>query len=167
VVQLPLGRLSDHMDRRLVILGICVASAAVGVMLYLFANHGPRDLLILIAVFGLTALPFYGLSVAHANDRVPRESFVEVSATLLMINALAACFGPVLAAKVIEHFGSQALFLYTATIHVAMALFILWRLTTRDALIGETRDKYEMVPQQGSPASLELDPRGPEEKQAA
>jgi MFS family permease len=167
VVQLPLGRLSDHMDRRLVILGICVASAAVGVMLYLFADRGPRDLLILIAVFGVTALPFYGLSVAHANDRVPRESFVEVSATLLMINALAACFGPVLAAKVIEHFGSQALFLYTAAIHAAMALFILWRLTTRDSLIGETRDKYEMVPQQGSPASLELDPRGPEEKQAA
>jgi MFS family permease len=167
VVQLPLGRLSDRMDRRLVILGICVASAAVGVMLYLFADRGPRDLLILIAIFGITALPFYGLSVAHANDRVPRESFVEVSATLLMLNALAACFGPSLAAKVIEHFGSQALFLYTAAIHVAMAAFVVWRLIARDSLIGETRDKYEMVPQQGSPASLELDPRGPEEKQAA
>jgi MFS family permease len=166
VIQLPLGRLSDRMDRRYVILGICLASAAVGTMLYLFAGHGRTDLLLLIGIFGITALPFYGLSVAHANDRIPREAFVEASATLLMLNALASCFGPSLAAVLIEHFGTAALFLYTATIHVAMAAFVVVRLTMRDGLIGETRDKFEMMPQQGSPAGLELDPRGPEEKTA-
>jgi MFS family permease len=167
VVQLPLGRLSDRMDRRYVILGVCVASAVLGVLLYLFAGAGRGALLLMIGGFGITALPFYGLSVAHANDRIPREAFVEVSATLLMINALAACFGPTLAAIVIDHFGSASLFLYTAAIHVAMAVFTIVRLSAREALIGETRDKFEMMPQQGSPAGLELDPRGPEEKAAA
>jgi len=165
-VQLPLGRLSDHMDRRFVILGICIASAIVGTVLYLFAESGRTNLLILIGLFGIAALPFYGLAVAHANDRIPRESFVEASATLLMLNALAACFGPSIAAQVIDIWGSGALFLYTAAIHVAMSVFIIYRLTMRDALIGETRDKFEMMPQQGSPAVLELDPRGPEEKPA-
>ena len=159
-VQLPLGRLSDGMDRRLVILGICVASAALGVVMYLFAGRGAGVLLLLIGGFGVTALPFYGLAVAHANDRIPREAFVEASATLLMINALAACFGPSLAALVIEHFGSAALFLYTAAIHLAMAAFVVVRIRMREALIGETRDKFEVMPQQGSPAGLELDPRG-------
>jgi len=165
-VQLPLGRLSDHMDRRFVILGICMASAVVGTVLFVFAGSGRTNLLILIGLFGITALPFYGLAVAHANDRIPRESFVEASATLLMLNALAACFGPSIAAQVIDIWGSGALFLYTAAIHVAMSVFIIYRLTMRDALIGETRDKFEMMPQQGSPAVLELDPRGPEEKPA-
>jgi MFS family permease len=165
-IQLPLGRLSDHMDRRFVILGICVASAAIGVLLYLFGQSGRTNLLILIGLFGIAALPFYGLSVAHANDRIPRESFVEASATLLMLNALAACFGPSIAAQVIDIWGSGALFLYTAAIHIAMAVFIIFRLTMRDTLIGESRDKFEMMPQQGSPAVLELDPRGPEEKAA-
>jgi len=166
VVQLPLGRLSDRMDRRYVIAAICAASAATGIMLYLFAGEGRTVLLVLIGLFGITALPFYGLSVAHANDRIPREAFVEVSATLLMINALASCFGPTLAAVVIDHFGTAALFLYTATIHLSMLVFTVVRLQTREALIGETRDKFEMMPQQGSPAGLELDPRGPEEKPA-
>jgi len=166
VVQIPLGRLSDYVDRRLVILGTCVAAAAVGTVLYIFSESGTTNLLILIGLFGITALPFYGLSVAHANDRIPRESFVEASATLLMLNALAACFGPSIAAQVIAFWGSGALFLYTAAIHVAMAVFIVIRLTTRETLIGETKDRFEPMPPQGSPAALELDPRGPEEKAA-
>ena len=64
-IQLPLGRLSDHMDRRFVILGICLASAVVGTALYFLAGSGRTNLLILIGLFGITALPFYGLSVAH------------------------------------------------------------------------------------------------------
>jgi MFS family permease len=166
VVQIPLGRLSDYVDRRLVILGTCVAAAVVGTVLYVFSESGTTNLLILIGLFGITALPFYGLSVAHANDRIPRESFVEASATLLMLNALAACFGPSIAAQVIAFWGSGALFLYTAAIHVAMAVFIVIRLTTRETLIGETKDRFEPMPPQGSPAALELDPRGPEEKAA-
>ena len=166
VVQLPLGRLSDHVDRRLVILGICIASAVVGIVLYMFAGSGRTNLLILIGLFGITALPFYGLSVAHANDRIPRESFVEASATLLMLNALAACFGPSIAAQVINIWGTGALFLYTAAIHVAMAVFVLVRLNMRETLIGQTKDRFEPMLPQGSPAALELDPRGPEERAA-
>ena len=165
-IQLPLGRLSDYVDRRLVILGTCIAAAAVGVALYIFSESGTTNLLLLIGLFGITALPFYGLSVAHANDRIPRESFVEASATLLMLNALASCFGPSIAAQVIRIWGSGALFLDPAAIHVAMAVFIVVRLTARETLIGATKDRFEPMPQQGSPAALELDPRGPEEKAA-
>lgn len=164
VVQLPLGRVSDHVDRRFVIAAVCGAAAALGVMLFLFASRGRGELLLLIGLFGITALPFYGLSVAHANDRIPREAFVEASATLLMINALASCFGPTFAAVVIDRFGSASLFLYTATIHTAMVMFTLTRLQLRRPWIGETRDRFEPMPQQSSPAGLELDPRGPEEK---
>jgi MFS family permease len=166
VVQFPLGRLSDFIDRRFVIAGICAAAAGIGVMLYLFAAQGRNELLLLIGLFGITALPFYGLSVAHSNDRIPRESFVEASATLLMINALASCFGPTFAAIVIDHFGTASLFLYTAAIHSAMFVFTVVRLRARAPWIGETKDRFEPMPQQGSPAALELDPRGPEEKAA-
>ena len=163
---MPLGRLSDFVDRRFVIAAICAASAATGVMLYLFAGQGRNELLLLIGLFGITALPFYGLSVAHANDRIPRESFVEASATLLMINALASCFGPTFAAIVIDRYGTASLFLYTAAIHTAMFVFTVARLRIRATWIGETKDRFEPMPQQGSPAGLELDPRGPEEKAA-
>jgi MFS family permease len=167
LVQLPLGRLSDHMDRRYVIAGVCAASAVLGVMLYLF-GHTRTELFVLIGLFGISALPFYGLSVAHTNDRLPREAFVEASATLLMVNALASCFGPTLAAIVMDHFGTASLFLYTATVHVGMLVFTVARLRVSTALIGETREPFEPMPEQSSPVGLELDPRGePKEKVAA
>jgi len=166
LIQLPLGRLSDRIDRRWVIGAICAASAVLGVLLALF-GHTRLELFVLIGLFGITALPFYGLSVAHANDRLPRDAFVEASATLLMVNALASCLGPTLAALVMEHFGTASLFFYTAAIHTAMTLFVVVRLGAYKGLIGETRDRFEPMPQQGSPLSVELDPRGPEDKKAA
>jgi MFS family permease len=159
LVQLPLGRLSDRLDRRIVIAGICSVSAVLGVLLFLFGQTR-WALFVLIGLFGMTALSFYGLSVAHTNDRLPRHAFVEASATLLMVNALSSCVGPTLAAIVMDHFGSASLFLYTAAIHVAMTVFVIVRMRMREALIGETRDRFEPMASQGSPAALELDPRG-------
>jgi MFS family permease len=139
-----------------------VAAAATGVALYLFGGESKAAALWLVGLFGITALPLYGLSVAHANDRLPREMFVEASATLLLINALASVLGPTLGAYVMARAGSGALFLYTAAVHVCLFVFVMVRLFTSPAAKPETRDKFEPMPQQGSPAELELDPRGNE-----
>ena len=65
------------------------------------------------ACFGMVALPLYGLSVAHANDRIARQSFVETSATLLLINSLASVIGPTLAALFMGRAGNAgAVLLY-------------------------------------------------------
>ena len=160
LIQVPLGRLSDRMDRRILIAGVCVAAAAAGVALYLYGGQSRTLALLLVAVFGVTALPLYGLSVAHANDRLPREMFVEASATLLLINAVASVAGPILGAFVMAREGSAALFLYTAAVHVCLFAFTIMRLFMSPAPREETRDHFEALPQQGSPASTELDPRG-------
>ncbi len=160
IIQVPLGRLSDRMDRRVIIAAVCVAAAAAGVALYIFGAESRTIALTLVAVYGVTVLPLYGLSVAHANDRLPREMFVEASATLLLINAVASVAGPVLAALVMGREGSASLFLYTAVVHVCMAAFTVTRLMTRGAPPEQTRDHFAAVPQQSSPVAAELDPRG-------
>jgi MFS family permease len=93
LVQLPLGRLSDHIDRRLVIAAVALLAACAGVALAAFGGRSPALALALVGLFGMVTLPMYGLSVAHANDRLPREMFIEASATLLLINALASVGG--------------------------------------------------------------------------
>jgi MFS family permease len=158
LVQLPLGRLSDRMDRRFIIAFVCVAAAAIAVALATFGGAHRWTILPLIGCFGMVALPLYGLSVAHANDRIPRSEFVETSATLLLINSLASVFGPTVAALAIGRFGTSALFFYTASIHAAMAAFTVLRIAVHSAPSGYY-DKFEAQPQQGTPASAELDPR--------
>jgi len=162
LVQFPLGRFSDRMDRRVIIVAVCVASALLGVALALSGNASRLQLFSLIALFGLSALPFYGLTVAHTNDRIAREDFVEASATLLMVSSLASVIGPPLAAIVIGFAGTSALFFYTAFIHTGMALFTLFRLQVKDAPPARHHDRFEPSPEQASPAVATLDPRNPE-----
>jgi MFS family permease len=150
------------MDRRWVIVGTTLLAACAGVALYLFGGGNQTLTFVLVAIFGTVTLPLYGLSVAHANDRLPREMFVEASATLLMINAVASMFGPVIAAVVTARAGTSSLFLYTAAIHVSICVFALARLMAKGEPPGHLREPYEAMPPQSSPTVLELDPRSPE-----
>ena len=93
--------------------------------------------------------------------------FVESSATLLLINSLASVLGPTIAAAVMDGFGAQSLFLFTAAIHLTMTIFTVVRLRQKQAPGGEHREKYEPLPHQASPSALELDPRGPDEAEKA
>jgi MFS family permease len=163
LIQVPVGRLSDHLDRRYVIASACLLAAAGGVALYFLGGHNRWLTLALIGLFGILALPIYGLSVAHANDRLPRHMFVEASATLLMLNALASVAGPIVAAIVTARAGISSLFLYTAAIHVLMLTFTLFRLGAKEMAPEATREPFEPMPGQASPLSMELDPRGPQQ----
>ena len=167
LVQVPVGRLSDRMDRRYVIAGTCTLAATAGILIALFVGHGRVLLLSSIGIFGVLMLPLYGLSVAHANDRIPRESFVEASATLLLINSIASVLGPTCAASVMEIFGAPALFFFTAAVHIALVGFTLVRLRQKEAAGAEFREKFSPLPHEGSPTSLELDPRKGEESKVA
>ncbi len=165
IVQVPVGRVSDHMDRRVVLVGVALLAAASGVALAILGGRDIARNLILVTIFGMTALPCYGLSVAHTNDRLPRDAFVEASATLLLVNSLASVAGPILAALVTDRAGTQALFYYTATIHTAFALYTLYRIRKVEPATDTYRDTFSPMPQQASPVALELDPRSTESEE--
>jgi MFS family permease len=165
IVQWPLGRLSDRMDRRWIIAATCAAAAACGLVL---GGAGPVLLqtpalfYAIVFAFGAAVLPLYSLSVAHANDRLPRAEFVEASAGLLMINAATSIPGPLFAALVMATAGPNSLFLFTALAHAAMAFYAFTRIRLREPAPAELREAFTPVPQ-SSPAALPLDPRSPEQ----
>ncbi|HEY2068656.1 MAG TPA: MFS transporter [Rhizomicrobium sp.] len=162
LIQMPMGRLSDHMDRRKIIAGVSMLAVCSGLALAAFGGRGPYWALGLVALFGITNLPLYGLSVAHANDRLPREMFVESSATLLMLNALAAVVGPIMAAWVTTRTNIAWLFVYTAAIHICFSTFVVVRLFMRPPAPDASREPFEPVPEAGAAVTLELDPRAAE-----
>ena len=167
VVQVPVGRLSDRMDRRYMIVAVSVLAAAAGLALAWLGGRSHATAIAIVTVYGAVMLPLYGLSVAHANDRLPRESFVETSATLLLINALASVAGPILGSLITSRAGTAALFVYTAAIHAVLALFALWRIRVKGAAGGKYHEPYAPVMAHASPAALDLDPRGPESEPPA
>jgi len=163
IAQWPIGALSDMVDRRWVIAGQCLAGAAVG--LALAWAGGSRDGVLAIALaglFGATVFPLYSVVVAHAYDFADRDSVVEVSGGLLMVFALGAIVGPLVAGLVMEAAGPRSLFVWTAAIHVGVAAFALYRITRR-ARPPEAERTVHLPIRPTSPAAAVFDPRTPDE----
>src|SRR5690606_6586607 len=110
IVQWPIGRLSDLLDRRIVVVGL----SGVGVLaaLALALVHVEEQLVttILVAAFGASAMPLYAICAAHAFDHIEAEDTVEMSSSLLLANGLGAIAGPIAAAWLMRSVGPGGLF---------------------------------------------------------
>lgn len=129
--QFPMGKLSDHIDRRLVIVG--APALTIPVCLFLVALDNPTDRFLLlcglVTVLGGLILPIYSLCMAHMNDYLKPEQIVAASGTLVLILAAGMTLGPILGGYAIEIFGPQGIFYLlalTSAFTIATALFRLY-----------------------------------------
>ncbi len=125
-------------------------------------SGGSNTLMLGLAfLFGGFAFPIYALSIAHANDLVEPGDRISVSSGLLLIFGLGAVAGPVIASAAMEVAGHQALFFFTAAIHIATAAFAFYRTTRRVVPAAADREDFVMV-NVSSPEVFHFDPRTPE-----
>ena len=108
LLQYPVGRLSDHFDRRVVILGAAFTGALCISIASFFDAGQFVPLLIFTMIFGGLMFSLYSLFIAHANDFLPPSQMVAMSSGLLMVNGAGAVFGSLFAATIIEVFGSRS-----------------------------------------------------------
>jgi MFS family permease len=132
--QVPVGRLSDAMDRRQVLLGLVVAAAAIE---FVLARFGPVLGIgwfnaVGVLLGGVIATQYYA-AAAHTNDRAGPDRVVSLASALLLLYSIGAALGPLTAAAAMEIAGSGALFVHNGLIHAALAGFILLRLMARSA----------------------------------
>jgi len=130
--QWPLGRMSDRMDRRRVILLVCGGAMLCGIVLALLQPSMESLLLPAAFAFGLFAFPLYSLCVAHTNDFAEESQYVEVASGLLMVYAVGAVIGPIVASTFMWLIGPGGLFAFTALVHLVMIGFVIYRLRRRE-----------------------------------
>lgn len=132
VGQIPIGRLSDYLDRRLVLILICGVAAVIEVAMWLFGALVPHYAL--FAAFfllgGFLATQYYVVA-AHANDRIGAEHAVTVASALLFLYCLGAIVGPLTATALIGVLGPGGLFAHNAIVHTAMIGFVVWRMRVK------------------------------------
>lgn len=158
VTQYPVGRLSDRMGRRQLLIAAALLAASAGAGLNLATNGAHWLILLLGALYGASAFPVYSLCVAHANDLVDKKRAVEVSSGLLLVFSVGAICGPLFASWIMSKLGPGALFLHSAAAHALIAVVMLARTSARPELPQETKDVFVNVPRT-TPAVFELDPR--------
>jgi len=144
LAQYPVGRLSDRMDRRMVLLALLIGAALVGVLLWMFAKQGWL-LLTFGLLFGALALPGYSLAAAHAYDKTPNGEMVRTAATLLLVNALGAASGPLLASFLMDWLGPRALFLFTAVIEALLAVYVFYRTKVMAPVAAPDKTEFDLA----------------------
>ena len=131
LTQYPVGRLSDKIDRRTVIAGVCTLSTLIAGSLCAFPQLLHAVLLPLTAVFSGLVLTLYSLSVSHVNDKLEPAQMVAASSALLLMNGTAAAIAPVVTGSLLASFGPRAYFASLAALTGALLLYDLWRKTRR------------------------------------
>jgi MFS family permease len=144
IAQWPIGRISDRLDRRLVLLVLLIAAMASGLCLWLAPVSG-LGFIALAMLFGATTLPGYSLAAAHAYDKTETADMVPTAATILLANALGAAIGPFLASMLMTAEGPRALFLFTAFTQALLAGYIAYRRSVQASLTEPEKTDFDLA----------------------
>ncbi len=127
LVQLPIGRYSDRVDRRTVLIVMSTLAASVALAAVWLGSRATVPFYAAVAVYGGVSLSSYALCVSHINDHLRPEQMVAASGTIILLNGAGAILGPLLVTSAMQATGPAAYFATAAVIHVLFAAFALWR----------------------------------------
>ena len=128
VAQLPVGRLSDRTDRRMVIGGLLATGAAVSLLSWVIAGSGNGVLYLCMFSVGACSMPIYALCIANASDN-SEVPLIEIASGILIMNSLGSIIGPLIASLMLASFGGPAFFLYTAVCFTLASTWAFYRLS--------------------------------------
>lgn len=112
--QVPVGRLSDRIDRRIVlaVLGLGLSVSAVALVML---PHRLEVVLVVAALFGGFMSTIYPVCVANAHDRMPADRVVAVSGRLILVSGIASVIGPLAGSVLKAQFGINGVIYFIAT----------------------------------------------------
>ncbi|MFS8180465.1 MFS transporter [Pseudovibrio denitrificans] len=158
ITQWPIGRLSDRVDRRIIILLLGFTAAAASLLLFILESGNFWGTFTIFLMLGMASQPTYAIVAAHAFDYVEAEDYVETSSGVLMSNGIGSMIGPTLAAGLMYSIGPEGLFVWVALVEVALALFVISRLFIRPADEALEKTDFEYGATSNMGAVLTPDP---------
>jgi MFS family permease len=155
--QIPVGRLSDRFDRRLVLvfLGVGVVGAALALV---HLPHTKPVVLPLAALFGGLMSTLYPVCVAHAHDRMPADRVVAVSSVLILLSGFGSVVGPTFGMILMKSYDINGLLYLMAAAALLLALIAAARHMMSASPMHLERTFDILAPQA---APLAHDPVGP------
>jgi MFS family permease len=158
--QVPVGRLSDRFDRRIVLAALSLGFAATAVALV----HLPRSLPAVLSaavLLGGFMSTLYPICVAQAHDRMPADRVVAVSSGLILVSGLGSVIGPLIGTSIMAHFAIYGVFYFMAAMALLLAILAGGRSATKAAAPHLQRSFGILAPQA---APLAHDPLGSDDE---
>lgn len=155
VLQYPLGYISDHMDRRLLI-ALITGIAGVALLIGVNFTDSYAVLLALAFVMGGVSNPLYSLLIAYTNDYLDHEDMAAASSGLIFLTGVGAILGPFSVGYLMTNFGADSFFLFIAVMFLIVAAYATYRMTQRAAVAVDETAAYAPVAPQASPVFVEV-----------
>ncbi len=128
IAQYPVGYFADKTDRRHVLIWLSVASTVACGVTVAAAGLGTAGVMLAAGLFGMTTVPIYSVSSAHAHDFATDSERVELSAALMFYYAVGAIAAPWVTSSLIGLYGPAAMFALVAVAHIFLIGFGLYRM---------------------------------------
>lgn len=157
VVQMPLGALSDRIDRRYVLIAAAVLGVASGIVATGMDGAALIWLILVFGIWGGATETIYAVANAHANDRAEPQYYVSLSSTLLVAWSVSGIVLPGIATLLTQAVGPKAYMYVAMTVAALYGGFVAYRLTVRAAPIEELAEPYQPISAQ-APLTPELAP---------
>jgi MFS family permease len=144
LLQWPAGRISDRIDRRLVIAALACIAALTAFALALWSGQLSRfQAVAIFFLWGAGGLSFYGIAVAHMADRAEPGKLAQSAAGVLFVWAVGSVIGPLIMGPLVDWIGVGGLFWFAGVVALAVTLLMFWRQSTREG----PQTKEEFAPQ--------------------
>lgn len=140
-LQPVIGRMSDRIDRRLVVAALAFGLAAMLVGVVQLPHHSVPWL---VADFWLGGFLFtlYPVCVAHAVDRIGGDLVLEIGGRLVLISGVAAALGPIVGSQAVAFFGTNG-FIYALALLPAL---LTWLIVVRICWEPAARRRKQQFP---------------------
>lgn len=143
VVQLPMGALSDRIDRRYVLFIVAAMSAMMAlVMTVTGSNLSYLWLILVFAVWSGSVETIYSVSSAIANDRADPRHFVFLSSTQMIAWSAGAFIIPLMNTLLLQFLPVEMFITVILWISSMFAVFVLSRIFVRDSVSPQTADSF-------------------------
>jgi MFS family permease len=111
--QVPVGLLSDRINRITLLVTISVVVALVSLVIAVLGQVGLWLLIPMTICFGIV-FTIYPVALAKAQDKIEKKEIVSVSAALILFFGCGACLGPIAASAIMSMVGPFGLYFFMA-----------------------------------------------------
>lgn len=120
--QIPVGRLSDRFDRRILLAALSLGFAVTALVMVLLPRslHTILPAALLLGGFMSTLYP---VCVALALDRMPADRVVAVSGRLILVSGVGSVLGPLIGTSLMARFQIDGVFYFMSAALLLLAVF--------------------------------------------
>ena len=155
-LQYPVGKISDFIERRLVLIALSILSCVFSFLIIASVNYFWLFGLCTF-IFGGLVFTLYPVSISHSCDSLDHKDITSGTQALLLFYSFGAVISPIVAPVFMKFLGSDGLFIYFATLTLILTIFLCWRKTAKADL---PQDESFVPLTNMTPVMSEIDPRG-------